>query len=403
MRRFSINITLSTVFALAVLMFPSAQAQTYQVIHSFTGGQDGGSPYAGLSLDKGGNLYGTTFGGGTSGSGAVFQLKRKNSSFVFNPLYSFAGGSDGANPEARVIFGSDGALYGTTRGGYPNGLGTVFKLRPSPSACKSALCSWTETVLYSFKGGTDGAYPGFGELIFDRAGNIYGTTLSGGNNGSNGTVYQLTPSGSGWTEGVLYRFAVNDGAMPVSGVILDNAGNLYGTTIAGGLSNSGTVFQLTYAAGSGWTETFLYSFRGGNDGNLPIGGLVFDSSGNLYGTTSNGGQGGGGTVFKLTPSGGGWTYSLVYSFTGGYQCGPWGTLLMDGGNLYGTTVCDGAKNAGNVFKLTPSGTYTSLYDFAGGSDGKNPYCRVVFDANGNLYGTAYAGGQGYGVVWEITP
>jgi uncharacterized repeat protein (TIGR03803 family) len=218
--------------------------------------------------------------------------------------------------------------------------------------------------------------------------------------------YELTPSGSGWTESVLHSFSGSDGATPFSGVLPDGAGSLYGTTTAGGSANTGTVFQLKHSIG--WTETVLYSFRNGNDGSYPTAGLVFDGSGNLYGATSSGGSGGGGTVFKLTPSGGSWTYSLVYSFTGGANCGPWGNLFIDGsGNLYGTTVCDGANNAGSVFKLTPSGnswTCTSLHDFTGGSDGKNPYCNVAVDTSGNLYGTTYAGGSpGYGVVWEITP
>jgi uncharacterized repeat protein (TIGR03803 family) len=259
-------------------------------------------------------------------------------------------------------------------------------------------------VLYRFaNGGADGANPGSGDLIFDQAGNIYGTTTFGGK--GYGVVYELTPSG---TESVLYAFSGSDGYYPDAGVIFDNAGNLYGTTEDGGLNMLGTVFELTYSIGFGWAESFLYSFQNGNDGNQPSAGLIFDPSGNLYGTTSNGGSGGGGTVFELTPSGGGWTYSLLYSFTGGNQCGPEGTLVMDGaGNLYGTTQCDGAHNKGSVFKLTPSAngwTYTSLHDFTGGSDGGYPLCNVVFDANGSLYGTTYGGGtQGVGVVWEIMP
>jgi uncharacterized repeat protein (TIGR03803 family) len=176
----------------------------------------------------------------------------------------------------------------------------------------------------------------------------------------------------------------------------------------------GTVFQLTLSM-SGWTENVLYSFQGGSDGSLPDGGLLFDQSGNLYGTTSDYGSGGGGTAFELTPSNGSWTLNAVYGFSGtsGNGCGPKGALLMDGaGSLYGTTYCDGANNAGSVFKLTYSGgswTYTSLYDFIGGSDGGYPISNVVSDANGNLYGTTSAGGTGSacsggcGVVWEITP
>ena len=362
-------------------------------------------------MDKAGNLYGTTFIGGTLGDGAVYQLKLKNSSFVFNPLYSFAGGSDGANPEPRVIFGPDGALYGTTL--YAGaGYGTVFKLQPPATACKAALCPWAKTELYQFEGDPDGAFPGYGDLIFYQ-GNIYGTTYNGGySTGLGGTVYEMTPVGKGWTESVLYRFSGSpDGQLPANAVIFDSAGNLYSTTEEGGLSNAGTVFELS-PSGSGWTEKVLYSFQGGDDGSLPLAGLIFDQLGNLYGATTNGGSGGGGTVFKLTPSGNGnWTYSSVYSFAGGTcspYLGPWGNLVMDGaGNLYGTTYCDGANKAGNVWELKLSGnswTYTSLHDFTGGNDGGNPFCNVVFDAKGNLYGTTYDGGSyGYGVVWEITP
>ncbi len=170
-------------------------------------------------------------------------------------------------------------------------------------------------------------------------------------------------------------------------------------------SETGSVFKLS-PSGGGWTEQVIYSFQGGSDGAYPTGGLIIDQSGNLYGSTNKGGTGGGGTVFKLTPSGGGWNYSLVYSFTGNTSCGPFAPLSMDtAGSLYGTTFCDGANNLGNIFKLTPSGgswTYSSLHDF-GGSDGAYPYSNVTIDAAGNLYGTASGGGMGVGVIWEITP
>jgi uncharacterized repeat protein (TIGR03803 family) len=381
-----------------------AQAQTYKVIHTFTGRPDGEDPTAGLARDGAGNLYGTATYGGSHSFGTVYQMKRAGSNWVFNPLYSFAGGSDGANPVGRVIFGPDGLLYGTTASA-----STVFKLRPSPKACTSAICTWTETVLYQFQGAPDGLQPQ-GDLIFDQMGNIYGATFAGGYDYS-GTVYQLKPSGNDWTESVLYRFSGSDGQYPENGVVLDSANNLYGTTYGGGLNGVGTVFELTYLAGSGWTESFLYSFGNGSDGGHLYAGLIFDQSGNLYGATAGGGPGGGGTVFKLTPSNGSWTYSLVYGLTGG-SCGPYATLFMDGaGNIYGTTYCDGSYGYGNVFELSPSNggwTYTDLYDFTGGSDGGNPISNVVLDANGNLYGTTSAGGSGCaptgcGVVWEITP
>jgi uncharacterized repeat protein (TIGR03803 family) len=400
-RALTIALTLTLLFALLAVLTPAAQAQyTFKVLHNFSGGQDGATPYAGVTMDGAGNLYGTAWVGGI-GAGTVYQLKLKNSSFVFNPLFSFDG-SDGANPRARVIFGPNSTLYGTTANGGAGSVGTVFNLRPPASAPKSAVFPWNESVLYSFVGyPTDGANPGYGDLTFDQ-GNIYGTTLNGGDNNI-GVVYELTPKGSGYTESLIYQFSGNDGANPDNGVILDSAGNLYGTTYAGGLANYGTVFELMYP---GPTQCTLWNFRDGSDGGHPTAGLIFDGSGNLYGATTTGGTGGGGTVFELTSSGNcAWTLKTLYSFTGAANCGPYGTLSMDGaGNLYGTTKCDGMNNAGNVWELQyPNWIYTSLYDFTGGNDGGNPFSTVEIDpASGNLYGTASTGGtQGVGVVWEL--
>ena len=314
-----------------------------------------------------------------------------------------------ANPAARVIFGTNGTLYGTTVEGGTSGEGTVFNLRPFPTVCKTSICPWMETVLYNFTGGADGTYPGYGDLLLDPAGNIYGTTFSGGNGA--GVVYKLTPSGSGYTGSVLYSFSGPDGNGPSSGVISDIAGNLYGTTYGGGSNNTGTVYQLMPTGGSGYIESCLYSFRDGNDGGYLYAGLIFDPSGtHLYGATTNGGTGGGGTVFELTPGANcSWTLQTIYSFTrtAGGQCGPWASLFMDtAGNLYGTTYCDGTNNLGNIFELARHNggwIYTDLHDF-GGSDGGNPISNAVLDSSGNLYGTASTGGtQNVGVVWEITP
>ena len=415
------TIIFAILFASAVLLLPAAQAQTYTVLHNFTGAQDGAFPQAGLTMAPTGSLYGTAYQGGEYGYGSVFQLRRSGSGWVFSPIYAFQGGNDGYWPYARVIAGPNGSLYGTTAeggGGGCNlyGCGTVFNLQPPlATVCRNVLCGWTKTVLYRFTGFQDGYVP-LGDLIFDQTGNLYGTA-SDGSFPSLGTVYKLTPSYGYWTEDTLHTFTEgSDGTGPNSGVVFDTAGNLYGTTSTGGggcFGNlCGAVYELS-PSGSGWTETILYAFQGGTDGQSPIGGVIFDPAGNLYGTTSTGGAGGGGTAFELSPSGNSWTFNLLSSFSGGYGAGPLASLTRDmAGNLYGTTAGAGTYQHGSVFRLTPSGggwTETDLYDFTGGSDGGSPRSIVTLDANGNLYGTTYTGGaydcgdEGCGVVWEITP
>lgn len=410
------SLALVIVWLLMVGAAQEAQAQTFSVIHTFTGLQDGAGPHAGLTMDGAGNLYGTTDEVLVGGNGNVFELKRSGSNWILTPIYTFSGGADGAYPQSRVVFGPNGSLYGTTEGG---GLGTgchhcgtVFKL--TPSICRIGSCPWTETVLYRFTGDADGGRP-TGDLAFDSAGNIYGTTYEGGNFTQScgygcGTVFKLTPSQGGWRETVLYAFGAtaSDGYNPLSGVVLDPFGNLYGTTTYGGTSQfpAGTVFQLT-ASGVRWTEKVLYNFQGQSDGAYPVAGVILDASDNLYGTTWEGGTGAFGTVFELTPTHGSWMFTVLHSFTG--FGGPYANLKMDGvGNLWGTTNQDGAFDNGSVFKLTPLGggswAYTDLYDFTGNSDGKDPYSSLVFDTGGNLYGTAYGGGtRRQGVVFEITP
>jgi len=393
---------LTFIFALAIAMTP-AQAQTFTVLYNFPGGAGGADPAAGLTMNGTGNFYGTTEYGGIYGYGygVVFRLSRAGSGWVETPLYNFQGGSDGEYPLAGVVIGPDGALYGTTSGYNVYGdYGTVYRLTPPPTACASVICPWQETVLYRFSGGLDGANPGYGNLTFDQAGNIYGTTIYGGGAGSCGydpgcgVVYKLTPSGSGWTETVIWDFASSGGSFPVSGVTFDSAGNLYGTT------TYPTVYELS-PSGSGWTETTLSEL----DGAYPAyGGVAIDLHGNLFGTT--GGFQGAGNVYELSPSNGTWTLSALYYFTG-YE-GPLDTPTLDAaGNVYGTSYLTGAHAAGQVFELTPSNgewIFADLHDFSGGDGGYEPIGGVIFDASGNMYGTTSEGGSaGGGTVWEITP
>lgn len=393
------------------LLIPVMHAQTYSVIHAFAGGTDGAVPKAGVTI-RGNALYGTTTGGGYNGT--VYQLTNSGSNWVFSALAGL--GSKGSTPLARVIFGPDGHLYGTSIYGGTYSDGTVFKLTPEVGLCRDAACYWTVSVLHDFGLGTDGEFVD-ANLIWDQQGNIYGTTTLGGTSGyGHGTVFELTPSGNGYTENLLYSFSGGDGESPNGGVIFDNKGNLFGTTYYGGSNGAGNIYELTYAVGTGWTEHVLHDFQNTGDGGGPAGELVFDSAGNLYGTTNYGGNGNAGTVFELSPSGDSWIYTQLYHFSGRQWCGPGATLTMDGGgNLYGTTICDGLYGDGNVFKLsnTRDGwVYTSLYDFTGGSDGANPYSSVTIDGDGTLYGTAgWAGnmdcivgnGYGCGVVWMIKP
>ena len=381
---------------LTIIATQSVQAQNFQIIYNFTDGVDGGSPYAALTMDRAGNLYGTNAVAGLDGGGTVFELKYRTSGWTFAPLYEFTWNRDGARPEAQVIFGPDGAVYGTATAGGMGNHGVVFRLTPRATGCVTALCFWSENTLHQFTGMPDGHYPA-SEVVFDAAGSLYGTTAYGGSS-NQGAVYKLSPSGGGWTETVLYSFGGSSGANPFSGVIFDNTGNLYGTTKTGGASY-GTVYQLT-PSGSGWVENTIYTFQGGADGGGPWGGLIFDQSGNLYGTTYTLGR-----VFKLTPTGNGWSYTVLYTFGG---TGPNGNLLMDAtGSLYGITTQNTGHNFGEVFKLSPAGqgwNYTNLHTFASGDGLLDHEGGVVMDASGNLYGTNEIGGaHNAGVVWEITP
>jgi len=394
-------------------MLQVCQAQTYHVIYTFTGGQDGAYPSTGLTIDNAGDIYGTAFGGGANHYGTVFSLHESGGNWTLSPLYAFAAGNDGAGPSARLVIGTDGSLYGSTAagGGGPcvlsngyRGCGTVYKLRPPGRDPGTGIFSWSASLLYRFSN-TNGSYPQ-GELAFDSAGDIYGTTANGG--AGFGLIYKLVYSGSSWTQSILYEPHPNhDGTYPLGGVIFDNSGNLYGIFSQDGLYGYGAVYELS-PSGSGWAERVLHNFSfNGSDGAYPQGGLIFDNSGNLMGSAVHD-PNGGGNVLELERSGGGWSYNEVYGLSGGIGLGPYDKLTMDSaGNLYGTTYGDGRYGYGSVFKLTHSRggwTYTTLHDFAGGSDGSNPMCRLVFDSSGNLYGTAVGGGAHHdGIIFRITP
>jgi uncharacterized repeat protein (TIGR03803 family) len=303
----------------------------------------------------------------------------------FSLLYSLAGGSgDGSDPYHTLIQGNDGNIYGTTASGGSSGRGTVFKITPSG----------TETVLYSFPAGSSEPYTG---LIQGSDGNFYGTTGANGAS-DDGTVFKITVGGN---QTVLHAFPKTgtDGQIPYAGLIQGSDGNLYGTTYFGGANGLGTVFKVTLSG----TETVLYSFAGGSDGDHPYGGVVQGTDGNFYGTTYQGGASGNGTVFKITPSG---TETVLYAFAGGSDGAvpEAGLTLGSDGNFYGDTLQGGADGLGTVFELTPSGSETILHSFAGGgSDGANPTANLVPGTDGNLYGTTSAGGPGgHGTFFKVT-
>jgi uncharacterized repeat protein (TIGR03803 family) len=397
----------SVVLVLAVLTMPSAQAQTYTktTLYDFTGGNDGANPNARLIMDPAGNLYGTTFGGGLFQNGTIFKVDTSGKEAV---LYTFDG-PHGAQPSGRLTMDAAGNLYGTTSGGGGFAFGTVFKLDTSG----------TYTVLYNFNGGQYGANPSGSLLFVEAEGSFFGTTDFGGdlkcNGGGCGIVYKLAPNSSGgWTLSVLHTFTgPPDGENPSGELTRDAQGYLYGTTTSGGASNLGTVFKLRARQ-----ETVLHSFKGGADGEQPASGLLLDSAGNLYGTTGLGGGGkkcvgghtnGCGTVYKLDTNG---IEAVLYAFTGGADGAfPDDRLVSDAaGNLYGTTTKGGEKlYSGTVYKLDPTGKETVLYDFLGGKDGLFPD-GLAIDVAGNLYGTTLEGGlnscargQSCGTVFKLTP
>jgi uncharacterized repeat protein (TIGR03803 family) len=386
-----------------------------QVAYNFPGNGSPERPYAGLTTDKAGNLYGTTQLGGAYNQGTVFELTLGSSGWTETILYSFTGNQDGSQPTSNVIFDSAGHLYGTTTwgggGNCPTGCGTIFELTPSSSG-------WTESVLYSFSGGSDGRQPNSG-VVLGASGALYGTSSLGGTVSAScpsgcGTAFALTPGRGGWSQSVLYAFTGgNDGSAPYASLTLDRSGNIYGTTTAGGASGNGTVFMLTPSAGQ-WTESILHSFSG-TDGALPYGGLVLDTANNIYGTTYHGGATNYGVVFELSPAhGGGWKETVLHDFEDRPAANPAAGLVFNAaGNLYGTTMQGGnssscAGDCGTVFSLARvSGNtwkYNVLHVFGKGADGYRPSAPLLVTGAGTLFGVTQAGGAyNEGVVFEVTP
>lgn len=331
---------------------------TEKTIHNFGKGSDGLNPTAGMIFDAAGNLYGATSMGGAYGFGTVFELSpTADGSWAEKVLHHFNyNGADGINPYAGLTIDASGNLYGTTAGGGVFNGGTVFELTPTVNG------SWSEKVLHSFAfNGRDGVNP-WAELSMDTFGNLYSTTSSGGVYGW-GTVFELSPAAGGsWTEKTLHNFNYNgkDGVQTYSGLSFDGHGNLYGTTPGGGAHGYGTVFELIPGAGGNWTEKILHNFNSnGKDGTEPAAAVIVDTSGNVYGTTLSGGISNGGTVFKLSPAAGGnWTEKILHNFSGNDGERPEGSVIVDAaGNAYGTTNLGGAFGGafgyGTVFEITP--------------------------------------------------
>ena len=413
LKRLSNGLRTTLVIVIVTLFATSAYAAAEKVLHNFNdNGTDGYFPHAGLIFDKAGNLYGETVWGGTNNMGTVFELTPKGGVWTEKVVHNFGSGKDGSFPWGTLIFDASGNLYGTTQTGGTYEYGTVFEMT------RTSKGVWTEKVLHSFdaNNGKDGAGPLAG-VILDGSGNLYGTTELGGVY-SFGTVFELSPkTGGGWKETILHSFNPNtkDGVAPNDSLIIDTAGNLYGTTLEGGVSGVGAVFELSPKTGGGWKETILHSFSSsGKDGYFPFAALTSDGSGNLYGATSVGGTKFGGTVFELSPkAGGGWKEKILFNFGAPGATDLFGNLIFDGSdNLYGTAGVNGPENSGMVFKLTlqASGRWaqTVLHNFKG-DDGDLPYAGVILDGSGNLYGTTYNGGSstsctsGCGTVFEIKP
>jgi uncharacterized repeat protein (TIGR03803 family) len=394
-RYMAILLVFFAALGIGLVATPSARATTYTafVLHSFgvTPG-DGQNPAAPLISDSNGNLYSTTPSGGASGFGTVFELVNSSGTYTEKVLYSFSGGADGGSPSGGLVMDAAGNLYGTTLGGGASGLGTVFELVSSSG-------TYTETVLHSFVGGSDGQVPN-GGLVRDASGNLYGVTVNR-QASDNGAVFELVNSSGTYTEKVVYNFTGGSNGGPIGPLAIDASGNLYGAAQAspGRFGTPPFVFKLVNSAGA-FSEKILYAF---NTSSIPInGGLLLDASGNVYGTTGGDGAFNFGSVFKLVNSSGNYTETNLYNFTGGADGGgPNGGLIKDAaGNLYGT-------NASVAFELVNSSgayTITILHTFLFGctNDGSNPQAGLLMGPSGQLYGTTAGGGaNSSGTVFEL--
>ena len=333
-------------------VFQITPAGVHNVLYSFRGAADGGEPYKGVTLDSQGNLYGTTVtGGGGScegGCGVVFQLTNSGGVWTYRVIHRFTG-YDGSGPGSPVAFDANGNLYGTTPTGGKYTVGVVYQLRPTANG-------WTIRVIHTFTGGADGRGGSAGRLLIEASGNLFGTCTTGGVNGF-GTVYEISPSQDKWQFQTLYAFKDSpDGGLPYGGLVFDKLGNLYGTTYYAGAHDLGTVYKLTYANGQ-WSERVIFSFNGW-DGASPLSTLVADAAGNFYGTTSGGGTSSCscGLIFKLTLGASGkWTEKVVYRFPG--APGPGfaynGMISGSDGNFFGATTHGGSSNDGAIYEFTP--------------------------------------------------
>jgi uncharacterized repeat protein (TIGR03803 family) len=404
--RFSHFTICGSMLAFALVLAAGASAQVDEhVLFSFPkSGADGTFAGHKLYLDASGRLFGTANSGGANGDGTVFELSAPvNGVRSFSLLYQFKGGNDGRNPAGAVVFDASGNLYGAALGGAHNS-GVIYKLSPSAGG------SWTQSVIYAFGTTlTDGLYPN--GLTIDAAGNLYGTTYEGGTNyvAGLGTVFELSPNPDGtWAQTVLYNFTGPDGALPLSELVLDGAGNLYGTTSGGGAKFAvGTVFELSPAGGGVWTEKLLTSFPYSPYYQRPQTAVWFDAAGNIYGTTAGSDSTPAyGSVFELTPnSDGSWSPKALHLFGGpGDGSLPAGLVGDANGNLFGTTASGGATGNGTVYELkkNASGQWieTIIHSFTGGADGEFPGTLTMGMGNA-LYGATYHGGPGQsGVIFE---